>query len=122
MTREQRAAEPKTWYTTVVRLWAFLFYGAYFVLGVLATHTLISHMANTHNPYIAALLLLQSVLAVLASLDDLTNLGSPWCIQECSKFASVLLSVRGLYLIPVTVIWTACAVAAAFPPSYCKEC
>ena len=32
------------------------------------------------------------------------------------------LSVRGLYLIPVTVIWTACAVAAAFPPSYCKEC
>ena len=122
MTREQRAAEPETWYTTVVRLWAFLFYGAYFVLGVLATHTLISHMANTHNPYIAALLLLQSVLAVLASLDDLTNLGSPWGIQECSKFASVLLSVRGLYLIPVTSIWTACAVAAAFPPSYCKEC
>ena len=121
-TREMRAQEPLTFYTRLVRVFAFVFYALYFVLGVLATHTLISHMAQNRNPYIALLLLIQALLALLASLDDLTNLGSPWGIQECSKFASVMLSVRGLYLVPVTLVWTACAVAAAFPPSYCREC
>ena len=68
------------------------------------------------------MLLIQGACAILASLDDQTQIGSPWGIQECSKWASCLLCMRGLYLIPATLIWTGCAVAASFPPSYCIEC
>jgi hypothetical protein len=74
------------------------------------------------NPFLAVLLVMQSIYAVLASLDDLTHIGSPCGIQECSKGASVLLSLRGLYVIPITFVWTGCAIAASFPPYYCREC
>jgi len=120
--REDREQDEATLYMASVRGVAAAFYVGYFFLGVFATHTLLAHMYRARNPYLAALLLMQCAFALLSSLDDLTHIGSPWGIQECSKSASVLLCVRGLYLIPATLIWTGCAVAASFPPSYCKEC
>jgi len=121
-TREDREQDEETLYRSLVRGLAAAFYVTYFFLGVLATHTLLSHMYRARNPYLAAVLLIQSAFALLSSLDDLTQIGSPWGIQECSKWASCLLCMRGLYLIPATLIWTGCAVAASFPPSYCIEC
>ena len=121
-TREDREQDEETLYRSLVRGLAAAFYATYFFLGVLATHTLLSHMYRARNPYLAAVLLIQSAFALLSSLDDLTQIGSPWGIQECSKWASCLLCMRGLYLIPATLIWTGCAVAASFPPSYCIEC
>ena len=120
--REDRAQDGDTAYRTIVRGFAAAFYTLYFFLGVLAVHTLLSHMYRNRNPYLAALLVLQCVFTIFASLDDLTHIGSPWGIQECSKIASVTLSIRGLYLVPLTVVWTGCAIAASFPPSYCREC
>ena len=120
--REQRAQDPETTYSTIVRGLAAAFYTVYFFIGVIATHTLLSHMYVNKNPFLAVLLIMQCIYAVFASLDDLTHIGSPWGIQECSKGASVLLSLRGLYVIPITFGWTGCAIAASFPPYYCREC
>jgi len=120
--REDRAQDGDSLYRTLVRGVAAGFYTLYFFIGVLAMHTLLSHMYRNRNPHLAALLILQCVFTTLASLDDLTHIGSPWGVQECSKLASVTLSVRGLYLVPLTVVWTGCAIAASFPPSYCREC
>ena len=86
--REDRAQDGDSLYRTLVRGFAAAFYTLYFFIGVLAMHTLLSHMYRSRNPYLATLLVLQCVFAVFASLDDLTHIGSPWGIQECSKWAS----------------------------------
>lgn len=120
--REQRDAYPQTAYLTTMRgLYAF-FFTAHFLLAVFAMHTVLSHMYVKRNVWFAWLLFLKAVMVVLASVDDLTHIGSPWGLQECSKTASVLLSFRGLFLMPLTVVWSAAAAMASFPPSYCREC
>ena len=120
--REDRERRDVTLHTVCGRFMHALFYIAYFVLGVLSTHTLLAHTYQKRNPYFAALLVLQCVLALFASVADLTFIGSPWGIQEASKTASVLLSTRGLLLVPLAIIWTGVALAASFPPSYCRDC
>lgn len=120
--REERDEAPVTVYTLCSRIAHGIFYAAYFFFGVLCTHTLLTQVYQRRNPYFASLLILQCVLAFFASIADLTFIGSPWGIQEASKTASVLLSARGLFLIPLTIIWSGCALAAAFPPYYCREC
>ena len=119
--REHRAREPK-FYTYLVRaLFAILFI-VHFALGTISLHTILSHMYVKRNVYFAILLCIKMFMAVMASTDDLTNIGSPWGIQESSKTASALLSFRGLFLVPLTVIWSVASIAASFPPSYCEEC
>lgn len=120
--REVREKQPDTAYRATVRGAFAVFFTLHFVLGVFATHTILSHMFVKRNVYFAWLLGIKVVMVVMASVDDLTCIGSPWGIQECSKTASVLLSFRALFLVPLTVIWSAAAVAASFPPSYCREC
>ena len=99
-----------------------IFYIVYFALGVLSFHTLLSHTYQQRNPYFAALLILQCALSTWAAIADLTFIGSPWGIQENSKIASILLSVRGIVISPLALIWSSVAIAASFPPSYCREC
>ena len=62
------------------------------------------------------------VVLVISALGDLCSIGSPWGIQELSHLASILLSFRGLLLVPITVIWSIAAIVASFPPSYCETC
>lgn len=120
--REDRERLEVTTHTVCARSMHALFYSGYFILGVLSTHTLLAHTYQKRNPYFAALLVLQCLLVLCASIADLTFIGSPWGIQEASKTASVLLSTRGLLLVPLAIIWTVCAIVASFPPSYCREC
>ena len=120
--REQRESEPDSLYQSLSRAGFAAFYTAHFFLGVFAMHTVLSHMYIRRNVWFAALLGLKALMALMASTDDLTNIGSPWGIQEASKLASVLLSFRGVVLVPFTVYWSAMAIAASFPPSWCAEC
>ena len=119
--REQRAALPITTFQNVLRgLYGFVFTCNFF-LGVLATHTILAHVYAQRNPYFAAILLIQASLAVLSCLEDVTHIGSPWGIQESSKIASILVSLR-MYLVPYCLLWSVFAVAASFPPFECKLC
>ncbi len=122
MLRENREKLPVSVYNQILRTFHACFFFLYFVVCTLGIHTLCAHMYTTRNPYYAALLLMITFMALMSALDDLSQIGSPWGIQEVSKTASVLLSVRGLYLIPLTVVWSAAAVAASFPPFTCVEC
>jgi len=120
--REQRAVHPCTLWRTATLAFYAVFFVAYFLLAVFAMHTTLAHMYVKQNVWFAWLLLVKAVMVVFASIDDLTHIGSPWGIQEASQTASVLLSFRGIYLVPVTMIWTAAAVVASFPPAYCRTC
>ena len=83
---------------------------------------MLSHIYVKKNVYFAWLLGIKLAMLLMASVDNLTNIGSPWGIQECSKTASVLLSSRALFLVSLTVLWSIAAVEASFPPSCCREC
>ncbi len=99
-----------------------VYFLAHYVLGALAIHTVMAHMYIQRNPFFAAIFGVLAFMMLLASLDDLTQIGSPWGIQENSKMASVLLSFRGLFLVPITVLWSIASILASFPPSRCVEC
>ena len=120
--REYRVNEEVTTYTWAIRIVMGFLYLTYFVLGILSIHTVLSHMFIARNPWFAAMLVLKMIILLVASIDDLSQIGSPWGIQEASKTASVLLCLRGLVLMPATLIWSVTAIAAAFPPSWCAEC
>ncbi len=92
------------------------------VVGVISTHTVLSHMWRAQNVWFAALLLLQCIMLVISSLGDIVDSGSPWGIQEASRLASVLLCVRSFVLVPITVIFSLASVFASWPPSYCAQC
>tara|TARA_B100000768_G_C11248625_1_gene362981 strand:+ start:300 stop:1100 length:801 start_codon:yes stop_codon:yes gene_type:complete len=94
----------------------------FFLVNTLATHTILAHVYSARNVWFAALLGLQTVMVLLASLGDLCSIGSPWGIGARSHMASILLSFRGLFLVPLTVIWSISSIVAAFPPSYCETC
>ncbi len=106
----------------VAMLVAAVVYVSFYVLGVLSMHTILAHMYNRKNVWFAVLLGLLALMAGLSTMDDLTRIGSPWGIQEASPWASRLLSIRGCWIFPVSVVWLAAAVAASFPPSWCADC
>ena len=125
--REEREAERRknggrSPWQMLVLFCTCLFYLTFYVLGVLCMHTILSHMYMRRNVWFAVLLGLVVLMGAISSIDDLTHIGSPWGIQECSKSASMMLSIRGCWLYWITVIWTAAAVAASFPPSQCVDC
>ena len=97
-------------------------FSLYFFLAVFSIHTVLSHMYIRRNTEFAWLLVILLVTTFFSSVDDLTQIGSPWGIQEASKTASVLLSFRGLFLVPLTIVWSVAAIVASFPPSSCVEC
>lgn len=97
-------------------------YAAVAVVGIISTHTVLSHMWHVQNAWFAALLLLQSIMLIVSTLGDAINTGSPWGIQEASRVASVLLGLRLRALVPMTVIFSVASVFAAWPPSYCAQC
>ena len=103
-----------------------LLYGILFVIvaivGIISTHTVLSHMWHARNVWFAGLLLLQCAMLVVSSLGDAIDTGSPWGIQEASRVASVLLALRLRVLVPVTVIFSVASVFASWPPSFCAEC
>lgn len=101
---------------------AGLVYLSFYVLGVLSMHTILGHMYNRKNVWFAVLLGLLTLMAGFSTMDDLTQIGSPWGIQEASPWASRLLSIRGCWIFPISVVWLAAAVAASFPPSWCADC
>jgi len=101
-------------------------YGIFFVavacVGIVSTHTILSHMWQNQNRWFVALLLLQCVMVVVGALGDMVDVGSPWGIHEASRIASALLGYRGFVLVPATVIWSLASIAASFPPSWCETC
>ena len=119
---EERSTHPGTLYESLSNAIMFAFYLIYFVLASLCTHTIMAHLYVERNPWFAALLLLQAVMVGVAGLDDLSQIGSPFGIQEASKTASIVLCARGLIVVPLVLIWSVGAVYAAFPPWECVEC
>jgi hypothetical protein len=109
-----------------VRCIESLLYGIFFVVvaivGIISTHTVLSHMWQARNVWFAALLIVQCVMLVVSSIGDAIDTGSPWGVQEASRVASVLLGLRLRVLVPVTVIFSIGSVFASWPPSYCAEC
>jgi hypothetical protein len=99
-----------------------LFFIAAAIIGIISTHTILSHMWHTRNVWFAGLLVFQCVMLVAGALGDAIDTGSPWGIQEASRVASVLLGLRLRVLVPVTVIFSVAAIFASWPPSYCAEC
>ena len=85
---------------------AGIVYLSFYVLGVLSMHTILGHMYNRKNVWFAVLLGLLTLMAGFSTMDDLTQIGSPWGIQEASRVASVLLGLRLRVLVPVTVIFS----------------
>lgn len=120
--REDRMNEPLTGYRVFMFVCSGLFYAAYFVLASLSLHTVLSQMYATKNTWFAALLVMLMVISFFASMDDLSQIGSPWGVQESSKVASFLLSFRALWIHPIVLIWSACSILATFPPSFCATC
>ena len=106
----------------VALLVSLLVYLSFYVLGVLSMHTILAHMYGRKNVWFAVLLGLVTLMAGFSTMDDLTQIGSPWGIQETSPWASRLLSIRGCWIFPISVVWMAAAVAASFPPSWCVDC
>ena len=107
---------------SVTMLVAAVVYVSFYVLGVLSMHTILAHMYNRKNVWFAVLLGILALMGGLSTMDDLTQIGSPWGIQEASPWASRLLAIRGCWIFPVSVVWLAAAVAASFPPSWCADC
>ena len=95
--------------------------GAFFavvaIVGIVATHTVLSHMWQARNVWFATLLMLQCAMLVVASLGDAIDTGSPWGMQGASRLASVLLGLRLWVLVPLTVIFSVASVFASWPPS-----
>lgn len=119
---EQRVNRPVTCSGQISRLLMALFYGFYFFLAGIATYTTLAHLHSNKNPWFGGLLILQAVCAAISSLDDITQIGGPFGIQEASKAASIILAVRGLVLVPNVMLWSVAAVYASFPPYECIEC
>lgn len=92
------------------------------VVEIILVHTILSHMWHARNVWFAALLLVQCIMLVVATLGDAIDIGSPWGVQAASRVASVLLGLRLRALMPVTVIFSIAAVFASWPPSYCLQC
>lgn len=120
--RETRERRPVSTYQHLLRVGFVFFYFLYFVIGTLAIHTLLAQMYHGQNPWFARLFVMVVVFALFSSLDDLTQIGSPWGIQELSKTASILLSYRAIVAMPVTLVWSIAAVYASFPPWECALC
>ena len=99
-----------------------IFFTVVALVGIISTHTALSHMWHVRNVWFAALLGLQCIMLVVGALGDAVDIGSPWGIQQDSRVASVLLSLRLRALVPVTVIFSVAAVFASWPPSYCLQC
>ncbi|MBN38169.1 MAG: hypothetical protein CMI29_06830 [Opitutae bacterium] len=94
-----------------------LFFAVYAAVGIIWTHTALTHMWHVRNPWFAALLGLQCVTLVVASLGDAIDIGSPRSAHHTSRVASVLLSLRLGVLVPVTVIFSVAAVFASWRSS-----
>ena len=92
------------------------------VVGIILMHTILAHMWHARNVWFAALLIVQTVMLVVATLGDAVDIGSPWGVQRSSRVGSVLLALRLRALMPVTVIFSVAAVFASWPPSYCLQC
>ena len=93
-----------------------IFFAAVAVVGIISTHTALSHMWHVRNVWFAALLGLQCIMLVVGALGDAVDIGSPWGIQQDSRVASVLLSLRLRALVPATVIFSIAAAFASWPP------
>mgnify|MGYP001168208526 CR=1 FL=1 len=105
----------------IVQWVAGLLYGAFFVsaavVGIISTHTILSHMWHARNGWFAGLLGVQCVMLVVGALGDAIDLCSSWGVQKASRIASVLLALRLRVLVPVTVIFSVTAILASWPPS-----
>lgn len=99
-----------------------LFFVAVFAISCISTHTILGHVYSAQNTWFVYLLAAQAFMLLVSSLGDLCNIGSPWGIQQTSHIASIILSFRGLILMPLTIIWSIASVIASFPPSYCATC
>ena len=117
-----RQSHVQKWTESTSIVVAAIVYLSFYVLGVLSMHTILAHMYNRKNVWFAVLLGVLVLMAGLSTVDDLTQIGSPWGIQEDSPWASRLLSIRGCWIFPISVVWMAAAVAASFPPSWCADC
>lgn len=84
--REFRVGQPVTSYTWSVRIVMGIFYFVYFILGIISTHTVLSHMFVARNPWFASILVLQAIVLLVASIDDLSQIGSPWGASMIPSF------------------------------------
>ena len=119
---EARQTQAAKYCQTASMTVSFLLYAAFYILGVLSMHTMLAHMYNRKNVWFAVLIGLTALMDGISTADDLTQIGTPWGVQESSPWASRLLAIRGCWIFPVSVVWMAAAIAASFPPSWCADC
>ena len=119
---EARQTQSAKYCQTASMAVSFLVYAAFYILGVLSMHTMLAHMYNQKNVWFAVLIGLTALMDGISTADDLTQIGTPWGVQESSPWASRLLAIRGCWIFPVSVVWMAAAIAASFPPSWCVDC
>tara|TARA_X000000368_G_scaffold385858_1_gene345427 strand:+ start:2259 stop:3155 length:897 start_codon:yes stop_codon:yes gene_type:complete len=119
---EARQTQSAKYCQTASMVVSFLLYAAFYILGVLSMHTMLAHMYNQKNVWFAVLIGLTALMDGISTADDLTQIGTPWGVQESSPWASRLLAIRGCWIFPVSVVWMAAAIAASFPPSWCADC
>ena len=98
----------------LLTIFCALFFAVYAAVGIIWTHTALSHMWHVRNPWFAALLGLNCVTLVVSSLGDAVDIGSPRGANHTSRVASVILSLRLGVLVPVTVIFSVAAVFASW--------
>ena len=101
---------------------AAVVYTTFYVTGVLAVHTVLGEVYLRKNVWMAVLFVVMLLTEGVSTVDDLTQIGSPFGLQEKSKTASVLLSARGCWIFPPALIWSIAALMASFPPSVCVTC
>ncbi len=99
-----------------------VFFSLVAIVGIISTHTVLSHMWQARNVWFAALLLLQCTMLVVSSLGDAIDVGSPLGTQKPPRIAGILLAIRLRVLVPPTVIFSVASVFSSWPPSYCAQC
>lgn len=90
-----------------------LVFAAVAAVGIVSTHTALSHVWHVRNVWFAALLLLQCVMLVVSSLGDALDVGSLRGAQRTSRVSSALFSIRLRALVPLTVIFSVASVFAS---------
>jgi hypothetical protein len=75
-------------------------------VGIVSTHTFLSHAWRVRNVWFASLLLSQCFNLVVSSVSDTIEVGSQWGTPKASRVASVLTGLRIWVLLPMIVIFS----------------
>lgn len=121
MLREETRQFRRSWWSFSSGFTCVSYFATY-VIGVFFYHTALSHIFADRNPWFAVLLSISLLSEAISTTSDLTQIGSPWGVQESSPMASRVLTFRSFWIVPLSTLWTISSIAASFPPSTCVDC